>query len=83
MATANTLNSKYSDARLCRINGWKPGQLLVGDEGYGPTVIKITAIGEQAVLAMSITHNGKRTMDIEMCWTLKNRDWKPYKSGKR
>jgi len=48
-----------SSAEKCRRNGWKVGTRIVGDEGYGPTVIEITAIGEEAVLAKCISHNGE------------------------
>jgi hypothetical protein len=67
--------SAKSDADVARENGWTPGTLLVGDEGYGPTVIKITAVGEEHVLAKPISHNGKATPYGENIWTLSYRDW--------
>jgi len=69
--------SAVSDADMCRQNGWKAGTQLVGDEGYGPTVIELTAVGERGILAKGISHNGKvEEYPYEMSWTLSCRDWK-------
>jgi len=57
-----------TDAETCRLNGWDVGTVLVGDEGYGPTTIRITAIGDEAILART----GSRR---ESTWTLTCRDW--------
>lgn len=65
-----------SDADTCRRNGWMAGTLLVGDEGYGPTVIEITAVGERLILAKTISHDGKLKDSDEGIWTLTCRDWK-------
>jgi len=66
-----------SDAERCKVNGWTVGTQLVGDEGYGPTVIEITAIGEESILAKTISHNGDvRHARGEGNWTLQCRDWK-------
>lgn len=60
-----------------RANGWKVGDYLEGDEGFGPTVILITAIGEQLILARAVLHNGTPVRwAIETNWTLMMRDWK-------
>lgn len=56
-------------AEICRRNGWAPGTVLEGDEGYGPTRIRITAVGERSILA--VAENGR-----ESNWTLAYRDWK-------
>lgn len=67
-----------SDAETCRKNGWTVGTRLVGDEGYGPTVIEITAVGEKCILAKAISHRGKPTKEPrEASWTLTCRDWSP------
>jgi len=60
-----------TDADTCRINGWVVGDRLEGDEGFGPDVIEITAIGEKLILAKCITRS-----EGEMTWTLTCRDWK-------
>jgi hypothetical protein len=67
-----------SDADMCRKNGWTVGTRLVGDEGYGPTVIEITAIGECDILAKEISHNGIPTLDRERNWTLSCREWEMF-----
>lgn len=66
-----------SDAGICRLHGWEVGTQLVGDEGYGPTVIQLTAIGEKSILAKQIMHNGKSSSgsDYDSLWTLHCRDW--------
>ena len=69
------------DADKCRKNGWGPGTILVGDEGYGPTVIKITAVGEDGVLAREISHNGIEGDSHEGHWTLQCRKWRKVTSG--
>ena len=64
------------DADICRKNGWKVGTLLEGDEGYGPSVIRITAIGERKILAREISRNGKACAADEASWTLSCRKWR-------
>lgn len=68
-----------SDAQKCRDNGWTVGTRLVGDEGYGPTVIEITAIGRWNILAVRVSQNGvppDLIPKIESMWTLDMRDWR-------
>jgi hypothetical protein len=65
-----------SDAAQCRKNGWKAGARLVGDEGYGPTVIEITAVGRESILAVKISHNGEPADESEGNWTLRCRKWR-------
>lgn len=68
--------SEFNSADLCRRNGWGPGTRLVGDEGYGPTVIEITAVGDESILAKRISHNGQpSTWPFENMWTLEYRPW--------
>ena len=66
-----------SFADLCRENGWEPGQLLVGDEGHGPTVIYVTAVGEAKILAKHVAHNGITVQNpMETSWYLNpRRNW--------
>jgi hypothetical protein len=64
-----------NDAELCRSNGWTVGTRLVGDEGYGPTVIQITAIGESVLLAKAVSQDGRSVSGRELTWTLACRDW--------
>jgi len=65
-----------SDAQTARDNGWVVGTQLTGDEGYGPTVIELTAIGRDQVLAVTVSHNGKPDpRSRESSWTFRFRDW--------
>lgn len=60
-----------TDAQQCRKNRWKVGTRLVGDEGRGPTVIELTAIGRDRILAVTISQNGEPVeYDYEGDWTL-------------
>lgn len=69
-------------ADQCRENGWGAGTLLVGDEGHGPTVILITAVGERNVLARAISENGKPVERMEASWTLSCREWARFDGGR-
>jgi len=79
----STLNSALSSAELCRQNNWQVGTQLIGaDEGYGSTVIQITAIGEKKIFVKTISHNGVSPpysgyKDHETSWFLAHREWKP------
>ena len=74
---SNPQQPTETDADYARRRGWVPGTLLAGDEGYGVTVIKITAIGEQKVMAYAVSHKGKATdgATYEGMWTFAYRDW--------
>ncbi len=65
-----------SDAAVCRANGWGVGALLEGDEGFGPTVIQITAVGERVILAKAVSHAAKAINRDEAVWSLAYRDWR-------
>lgn len=69
----------YRDGRpaavICRERGWTAGTCLEGDEGYGPTVIRITAVGERNILARGLTDKGKPVKWWEGSWGLDCRDW--------
>jgi len=66
-----------NDAKKCRGKGWVPGDILEGDEGYGPTQILLTAIGKQSILAIEVSHNGKSVSGaMEDTWSLDYRDWR-------
>lgn len=70
-----------SPAAICRIKGWGVGTRIVGNEGYGPAVIRITAVGERKILAVTESRNGKPTRDpFESSWVLDCRDWTEVKS---
>jgi hypothetical protein len=64
-----------SDAETCRRIGWTVGTRLVSDEGYGPTIIRLTAIGEERILAVCESHNGKPCQHGESSWWPACREW--------
>ena len=66
-----------SNAAKCRKNKWTIGTYLYGNEGFGPEVIKITAIGEEAILARQITNrHGEKINTFEGHWDLFRRKWR-------
>lgn len=69
MTTNHDMAAGESTAAYARRKGWQAGTRIVGDEGFGPTTITITAIGRDAVLAIA---DGSK---YESSWTLKHRDW--------
>lgn len=48
----------------------------MGDEGYGPQTIRITAVGESSILAVLHESDGKPVLWCEQMWHLSGRDWK-------
>jgi len=80
-----------TDAQICRDNNWRPGTHLAGNEGYGVTIInegygvtiiKITAIGEDGVLARPVSQDGLPIDASEAKWTLRYRVWEPIVSAR-
>lgn len=69
--TTTTKHPGMSDAEICRAENWGPGTRLVGDEGHGPTVIEITGVGKNAILAIALDQERPH----EHVWTLRYRDW--------
>jgi hypothetical protein len=66
-----------TEAETCRLNGWSVGTVLVGDEGCGAEKIKITAIGEENILARRLESPcGRLVKNSEKTWTLSCREWK-------
>lgn len=72
---AESPDAQLSSAERCRRNGWTAGTRLIGDEGWGPSVIEITAIGRESILAIAISHGDKAFAPYESSWTLEMRDW--------
>lgn len=74
--TRDLARKGLSDVGICLAKGWGPGTRLVGDEGSGPSIIHITALGASSILAVLVSHNGKTERDrTESLWTLRHRDW--------
>lgn len=66
-----------SPADTARTNGWTVGTRLVGDEGYGETMIEITAIGRQNVLAVTVAGIGYTPdVEFESSWAFSCRNWR-------
>ena len=61
-------------AEICRERGWGVGTRLVGDAGFGPTVIQITGLGDRVMLARMISQS---CVDVgyndEQAWGLSER----------
>lgn len=82
-ALAEQALSGLSDAAICRAMGWDVGTRLIADEGYGPTILSITAIGETSILARSVDiredwFGRHEYRHRENSWTLACRDWQIY-----
>lgn len=77
-APPSTLHHQGSEADFCRLRGWGVGTRLVGDEGYGPTIIEITAIGERKLVAKILAHAGRAVRQHEASWVLWCRDWREH-----
>ena len=58
------------------LNGWTIGDILEGDEGYGPSLIKITAIGEELFLCRWDYRKGGGWQPESGQTTLSCREWK-------
>jgi hypothetical protein len=80
-----------TERETCELNGWDVGTVLRGHEKWrGGTgmwsTIRITAIGEQSILARCIRHEETAPAGIvsdhqcdhrEAMWTLTSREWSP------
>lgn len=69
-------NGLVSEADFARAQGWGPGTRLAGDDGHGETVIEITAIGFDCVLARPVSRRGGSVREDEGTWTFSCRDWR-------
>ena len=73
----STRNDQRHAADVCREHGWRPGTRLVGSNGFGTTVIEITALGNRVILARIISQNGQpAAYDQDRVWRLSDRDWR-------
>lgn len=77
-AAASTieLSRTMNPADVARAKGWTEGTRIVGDEGYGPTVIEITEVTRSRLFAKRISHNGVPVPERgDNSWVLRCRDW--------
>ena len=63
-------------AATCLAQGWGVGTLLAGDDGYGETVLRLTAMGESIVVARCVCLQGRRVERPEAAWSLQYRPWR-------
>ena len=75
---ASTRYDHRHAAEICRDHGWGVGTCLVGDAGFGPTVIQITALGDKVMLA-KIIRQGCASIGYHdaQAWSLSLREWHP------
>lgn len=62
-------------AEVARALGWAAGTIVEGDEGFGMQRIRITALGERAMLAICVDHGDGVGSDHEGLWVLDQRCW--------
>lgn len=69
-------STRHDHRKAAEKHGWTVGTRLVGDAGYGPTIIQISALGDKVMLARIISH-GCRTVGYHdaQAWPLSLRDW--------
>lgn len=73
-----------SSASICRENGWRVGDVLEGDEDFGPERIQVTAIGAERVLAITVEVPGTVTITgREGSWDLSHRTWRKIEPPRR
>lgn len=66
--------------KAARANGWVPGTVLVGDEGYGLDAIRVDHIGRRILIASHLAFRRgliwESADERESEWTLSCRDWR-------
>lgn len=69
-------STRHDHRKAAEKHDWTVGTRLVGDAGYGPTIIQISALCDKVMLARIISH-GCRTVGYHdaQAWTLSLRDW--------
>lgn len=76
----STLHHSGAESAICLERGWKVGTLIVGDEGYGPTIIQITKLTPFTARCLAHTVDGelRRCGDGPSNWVLWCRDWQTF-----
>jgi hypothetical protein len=67
-----TLNHGLTEAQMVSRRGWKVGDVVEGDEGYGVERLRITGVGERMLIGRRDDHKS----DCEGPWTLSCRCWR-------
>lgn len=65
-----------TERKTLELNGWGIGDILEGDEGYGPQRIVITGIGEERFLCRWDRHMNGEWSDESGSTTLSCREWR-------
>lgn len=73
----------FEPADVARRRGWGVGTVIEGDEGYGPTRIRITAVGKTSILAVVVDGDTANSRGLEGLWTLSCRCWGKVDREKR
>jgi hypothetical protein len=73
------------EAEAARANGWEPGTVIVGDEGWGLDAIRIDYLGREILVATHIATIRGDTWapcrDSERTWMLSCREWRVATPG--
>lgn len=72
-----------TERETIELNGWGVGDILEGDEGYGPQRILITAIGEEGFLCRWDRDCSGQYGEESGSATLRVREWKKIGADKR
>jgi len=64
-----------TEKETLELNGWKVGDILAGDEGFGTHLIYITAIGEERFLCRWNYQKGNGWEKESGSTTLSCREW--------
>jgi ATP-dependent Clp protease ATP-binding subunit ClpA len=70
-----TKGSQLSDAEICRRNNWTSGTILESIENGNRTVIQITAVGFEAILARELSCKGNLVREKERDCILNTQEW--------
>jgi hypothetical protein len=65
-----------NSAERCHQEGWKVGDIVEGNEGFGPVRVRITYIGETTVFGKCISQSSVEVSTSEGAWSLLHFSWR-------
>lgn len=65
-----------NSAERCYQEGWKVGDVVEGNEGFGPVRVRITSIGETSVMGRCIEQSSVEVSTAEGIWSLLHFSWR-------
>ena len=65
-----------TERETLELNGWRVGDVLEGDEGFGADRIRITAVGEERFLCRWKYGKNAHWEKESGCTTLRCREWR-------